>query len=1272
MAAALIAQCPECGTKLAVKDPAALGKKARCGKCRHVFVLKASSKKQPPVEDEISLVEDDDELEDFGRPALAPRRPGGASKSKGKRKGKGKQSGAWVKPTLIGGGVVLGLGIVVGLVYFLSGSSGGDGDAVAATTGDGNAAAGAGASNGDGNAPGAANADPAKSALLGYLPADSEVVLTARVREMLQSPQLQRLTKEMALDQQMEQAGAMGIPTGGADDLKPDDIESITLGVAGVSDLAAAPEGQNPISKLRFAVVVRAAKPVPAEPTDPSAPSELEEVTHQGKTYHRAKEPHFLIGLQFAVWKPDDKTVVFGTDESVRQAIERGNSAGDLAGRFDTLDSTAHLAAAFVPKDPALFRRLSELEAEIPPQAPRQVRDLIAALRDNGRGVGFGLTLGDVVRPSLSASFASDAAAASAAKSLDELRIQADGLLNAAANDPELSPKDKQGVEAVQKLMAEVKIAASGSAVSLAGSMPAAAFASLQEQALEGAMAARGAARQSVGKSNLREIAIGVHNHHDTYLALPSTGWYSTDGQPMLSWRAGPMLNFLDESPLARQLRRDEPWDSEHNSQFIEQMPAIYQDPAIVGMTPPGHTTILGFSGRGAIFDDEASRPEAKLPFTGFTFRDVSDGLHMTILFVQAGYDKAVPWSKPQDLPFNDDSNPVEALGKVPATGFQVVAVDHSVHTLQSDIDPQALRALITRGGGEIFVFPDEPEERPTPSAAFGRDSGSLPPPAVDFPPRPVGPSSSEFTSGPVPRPAPPADRDFVAPPSEPDDGGASPPAAIDALRQKGVAVNPAASGKVGALTLAEGQVDAAAMQQVGQLTSLTSLAVRGRAFGTGETVPSIIPLKQLRNLIVVDSSFSDPAMAVMEHFTELVRFDLVNASAVTDAGLEPLSRNPKLQSLRLSGTGVQGAGLSHLAALAELKNLDLSRSPITGAALPNLKALNRLTSLDLSGAALTQAEVDDLKQALPGVAITAQNLGATPVPAVAAPAGGVPGDPAAIAPGPVLPTGIAGNWSVVSHQQQGVQTPGVAGNVTVTIGGGKFTVISGPGQQAVYDYTLDETKSPKQIDLAYKTRGRDYVDRGIYEIQGAMLRICLSKGTKRAEEFATTRRDNPIRTLMELQFAPGGGPGVDPNAPQAFPQPAPQPFPQPPAQQPQAAAPTLPAPQPAGQQEVVQVTAEELGKEHGQDYDRWRTTKLKYVGKRVRITGTVETVIGDWVLLYTTEDRNAKSISMQIQLAPGVDATIQPGARIMFEAELHPIGDIYPRFRNGKIIPPP
>ncbi len=178
--------------------------------------------------------------------------------------------------------------------------------------------------------------------------------------------------------------------------------------------------------------------------------------------------------------------------------------------------------------------------------------------------------------------------------------------------------------------------------------------------------------------NNFRQIGLAFHNYHSTYGRFPP----HTKERAKLSWRVH-LLPFLDQAPLYDRFKLDEPWDSPHNKQLLKNMPKLYG--------PKGTTTrILGFAGKGAPF----GKP------LGLGSRDIPDGTSNTILVVEAGPDKAVPWTKPADLTF-DPSKPLAALGKIPDEGVKALFADFSIGLLPKDIDAATLKALVTYNGGE-------------------------------------------------------------------------------------------------------------------------------------------------------------------------------------------------------------------------------------------------------------------------------------------------------------------------------------------------------------------------------------------------------------------------------------------------------------------------------------------------------------------------------------------------------------------------------------------
>ncbi len=99
----------------------------------------------------------------------------------------------------------------------------------------------------------------------------------------------------------------------------------------------------------------------------------------------------------------------------------------------------------------------------------------------------------------------------------------------------------------------------------------------------------------------------------------------------------------------------------------------------------------------------------------------------------------------------------------------------------------------------------------------------------------------------------------------------------------------------------------------------------------------------------------------------------------------------------------------------------------------------------------------------------------------------------------------LQGTWKVTSSVSKGVKAPP---EEIFLIFRGDAILIREDGKTAEnFSFLLDPTKKPKEIDLTLKVgaqKGR--VDRGIYQIDGDTLRICIqsNKDAPRPGEFAS------------------------------------------------------------------------------------------------------------------------------------------------------------------------
>src|SRR5262249_39459384 len=147
-----------------------------------------------------------------------------------------------------------------------------------------------------------------------------------------------------------------------------------------------------------------------------------------------------------------------------------------------------------------------------------------------------------------------------------------------------------------------------------------------------------------------RKLAVAMHEYESTHGRLPPAASHGKDGKALLSWRVH-LLPHLGQSALYKEFKLDEPWDSPHNRKLLAKMPAVYR-PASARLAGQHRTTCLAPVGEETIFYGKA----------GTRIGEITDGTFSTILLVDAADDRAVPWTKPDDLKV-DKKDPLRGLG---------------------------------------------------------------------------------------------------------------------------------------------------------------------------------------------------------------------------------------------------------------------------------------------------------------------------------------------------------------------------------------------------------------------------------------------------------------------------------------------------------------------------------------------------------------------------------------------------------------------------------
>jgi len=198
-----------------------------------------------------------------------------------------------------------------------------------------------------------------------------------------------------------------------------------------------------------------------------------------------------------------------------------------------------------------------------------------------------------------------------------------------------------------------------------------------------------------------------MHDYHDAYKCFPPAYTVDENGKPLHSWRVL-LLPFLEQNVLYAQIRLNEPWDSEHNRQFHDALISVFRCPS--GCLPERFKReIPDLIIDGNCYYSVVVGPET--PFIGsqpMPLSSISDGTSNTILVVE----RLLPvcWMDPNneigfDAACSGVNRNIHGIGSAHTGGANVAMADSSVHFLSDTIEPETLRAALTKAGGESAIW---------------------------------------------------------------------------------------------------------------------------------------------------------------------------------------------------------------------------------------------------------------------------------------------------------------------------------------------------------------------------------------------------------------------------------------------------------------------------------------------------------------------------------------------------------------------------------------
>lgn len=394
------------------------------------------------------------------------------------------------------------------------------------------------------------------------------------------------------------------------------------------------------------------------------------------------------------LWKPDDRTLVFGSKSNVElwiqgREVERNLTESELWKKLKD-------RPLLVLSEGKLLENVRLPILRPNGAAPMLISSILSPILDEAGALGLAVSM-DKEWSFVAMTKSTDAKGASIIQETSQASIvlMKNGLRELErtlkSQTPSAPSDSKNAMEVLlsagTKLAEAAKVQTDGGTVNVTTSIP---MSEVPISSIVSAlMATRKAADRSQSANNLKQIALAFHMFESANRKFPhSTKSPDPSHKHPVSWRVM-ILPFMEQKALYNLYRFDEPWDGPNNSKLLSMVPIQYRHPE----SPAGstNTPYLAITGEEAMFQPS----KETLP------SDVRDGLANTIMVVESK--STIPWTKPDDLAYASDK-PLPFVGGFFDEGFQAAFGDGSVRFISKTIAESVLRALMTARGGESDI----------------------------------------------------------------------------------------------------------------------------------------------------------------------------------------------------------------------------------------------------------------------------------------------------------------------------------------------------------------------------------------------------------------------------------------------------------------------------------------------------------------------------------------------------------------------------------------
>lgn len=215
---------------------------------------------------------------------------------------------------------------------------------------------------------------------------------------------------------------------------------------------------------------------------------------------------------------------------------------------------------------------------------------------------------------------------------------------------------------------------------------------------------ARDSAVRMSSAGHLKQIALAMHNYHDTYGMFPPAYLADEHGVPQHSWRVL-LLPFLEEQSLYLKYNFGEPWDGPNYRQLLPLMPNSFRSPSAIGDLGGSEyrTPYVVIADPGGAIQESKS-----LRWSDFTPQEAES----TILAVESANNYPM-WLEPSDLKSSDairsyaenypgtsGGHRIQGLFRDEPAGWYAAMVNGSVLWINWDTSQQTWHRLIKRSAG--------------------------------------------------------------------------------------------------------------------------------------------------------------------------------------------------------------------------------------------------------------------------------------------------------------------------------------------------------------------------------------------------------------------------------------------------------------------------------------------------------------------------------------------------------------------------------------------